>query len=79
MSYDAQSQCCQKKEKSFTFKTRDGFEYEKNDDAVSLACEMKRPMFECELGASNAKQIPFSLVCNGRADCVDQSDEQFCK
>lgn len=30
--------------------------------------------FECD----NGRCIPYSKVCNGRNDCVDNSDEKYC-
>ena len=43
---------------------------------VQLAVTSLPPSFPCR---SQVQRIPYSLVCNHRRDCVDSSDETFCK
>ena len=51
------------------------------DLASSISCSEGRfspavPFFTCRNGV---ERVPFSLVCDHRADCCDSSDEDFCQ
>ena len=41
-----------------------------------LAVTLPPPSFPCD---SDKRRVPYSLVCDHRRDCLDDSDETFCK
>ena len=49
------------------------------DTPASSWCDVTSPSFPLYfLCSQGVQRVPFTLVCDSRADCVDRSDEDFC-
>ena len=68
MAHDPNSYCCKNPER---------LKYNSKFDLNHSYCDKEPKMFQCET-YSGLSEIPYSLVCNGKEDCIKKTDENFC-